>query len=386
MNSKNVLMAGMAMAAALAAGQAMAGQIRYTTTGFGDIAITNAPLEGPNVMFSINNASLSFSLVGDTSNYYFDTTYGANLISAGAPTVSASGTFNVVLRSNNQNIFHTAFDNPNVPLAALDPGETRIFASGGSGVFNGAYAYGSIAGGVVDLGPGFSGQGLQGWNGLTAISSAVTQIDPTDHPDLHLANGAVWNLYNLHDMTFTATVLGASADAPLVALGPTAPDGGFTFDFTATGGAPVYIDPEIAVGYDYQVGAGSPLITTAVFPTIGSSHYNIYALGDLSTLLFGDVAGGQTIDFRTLPGYANGISGFSLRGVDVSAGLDPNNDQAFVTGLTFAGDGQVSITQTPFTQNVGVPEPSAWALMLTGFAGLGAALRRRRRNTAMLPA
>ena len=308
------------------------------------------------------------------------------LISAGAPSVSASGTFNVVIHNLNnntfQNVFSGPFNNPNVPLAGPGPGETQVFADG-FGIHDGIYAYGSINGGVVDLGSGFTGPGLLGWDGLTALSAVpVVQRDPTDHPELDLANGSIWTLNNLHNLSFTATVLGATPDAPLVTLGPAAPDGSFAFDFTATGGAPVYIDPEIAVGYDYHVGAGSPLIASAVFPTIGSSHYSVYALGDLSTLLFSNIVGGQVIDFTSLAGYANGIAGFSLRGVDVGAGLDPTNDQAFVTGLTFVGNGRVSITQTPFTETVGVPEPSTWALLLTGFAGLGVGLRRRRNALA----
>ena len=34
------------------------------------------------------------------------------------------------------------------------------------------------------------------------------------------------------------------------------------------------------------------------------------------------------------------------------------------------------------TADVGVPEPAAWAMMLVGFGGLGAVLRRRRAMTA----
>ncbi|MGH7023249.1 MAG: PEPxxWA-CTERM sorting domain-containing protein [Caulobacteraceae bacterium] len=43
--------------------------------------------------------------------------------------------------------------------------------------------------------------------------------------------------------------------------------------------------------------------------------------------------------------------------------------------IAFFGDGAGSVT-------TGVPEPAIWALMLAGFAGLGVALRRRRRLLA----
>ena len=57
------------------------------------------------------------------------------LISAGAPSVSASGTFNVVIHNLNnntfQNVFSGPFNNPNVPLAGPGPGETQVFAADG---------------------------------------------------------------------------------------------------------------------------------------------------------------------------------------------------------------------------------------------------------------
>jgi hypothetical protein len=47
----------------------------------------------------------------------------------------------------------------------------------------------------------------------------------------------------------------------------------------------------------------------------------------------------------------------------------------------FATNSQV-VPRSGFTQIANVPEPSAWALMLLGFGGAGAALRSRRRCLA----
>ncbi len=175
---------------------------------------------------------------------------------------------------------------------------------------------------------------------------------------------------------------GSSAGNPLLPIDLT-PQGGFQFVFTPTPNQMVFIDPLVATGYDYVLGAGSPLISKALFPTIAgdADGYDVFALSDLSTALFSGVLGGQTIDFTSLAAYAGGIGGFALRGINVGANLDPTNTTAFVTGLTFASAGQVSITQTPVSTLVGgaVPEPASWALMLAGFGLTGVIARRRAR-------
>jgi hypothetical protein len=172
---------------------------------------------------------------------------------------------------------------------------------------------------------------------------------------------------------------GSSADNPLLpdTIGP---NGEFQFSFSATAGQTVWIDPIVATGYDYVLGAGSPNILSAIFPELGDANgYEIYALNDLSTPLFTNVIGGQLVNFG--PG---GIAGFALRGINAALGIDPTNGGAFVTGLTFnvAGLTNISISQTPVTTFVpgGVPEPTTWAMMIIGFGLVGAAMRRRRQT------
>jgi hypothetical protein len=53
------------------------------------------------------------------------------------------------------------------------------------------------------------------------------------------------------------------------------------------------------------------------------------------------------------------------------AGIDPS----FAFGVR-SGDGLVSITEV----TSGVPEPSTWAMMMLGFAGLGYVAYRRARE------
>jgi len=82
-------------------------------------------------------------------------------------------------------------------------------------------------------------------------------------------------------------------------------------------------------------------------------------------------------------GYIDyGGLGFEAGGVPINLiGIDLNNYdwfQADSSGNGGSGDGVLALS-------VSVPEPATWALMLAGFGGLGAVLRRRRAN-AMLAA
>lgn len=77
--------------------------------------------------------------------------------------------------------------------------------------------------------------------------------------------------------------------------------------------------------------------------------------------------------------------GYSAAGITRATIATTNplfQDQVFIDNVTFAGSGAPPVEiDRPVG---GVPEPASWALMLTGFGGLGWTLRRRR--TLGLPA
>lgn len=74
-----------------------------------------------------------------------------------------------------------------------------------------------------------------------------------------------------------------------------------------------------------------------------------------------------------------GVSRFSIRGIEVSAGLNPSDLAAYITGLTFVSACDVTATMTPLTVEVSsVPEPGTWALLSLSLAAIGLAAHRKK--------
>ena len=172
---------------------------------------------------------------------------------------------------------------------------------------------------------------------------------------------------------------GSSPDAPL--LPSIVQADGWHFNFNIDLNQRIFIDPLVAIGYDYVVNSG-PNIQTAMFPTIAgdTDGYEVFGFNTGTSMYdinLGHVNPGDVFDFG-----AGGVDRFGLRQIDVMSELDPTDTQAFVTGLTFVSAGTVSMTQNPITMDVStnaVPEPSTIALLLAGLIGCSA-LRRRQRH------
>jgi len=165
----------------------------------------------------------------------------------------------------------------------------------------------------------------------------------------------------------------SGANPPAVAL-PTIVDGVYNFNIGEVGpDAVTFIDPLVAIGYDYAIGAGDPNFASVLLPDVGDGEF---------TLDY--VFNGQSVHTSLADGIQfffpqGGVGAFRVGGIELSAGLDPADASAFITGLTFAANGHFTGTMTPITVDVPavgpVPEPSTWALMIVGVVGL---LARRR--------
>jgi hypothetical protein len=151
-------------------------------------------------------------------------------------------------------------------------------------------------------------------------------------------------------------------------------NGSYQFNMSVAAGQIYYIDPEVAVGYDYETGVANPNFASLDLPdNIGDGLYDIFDFDASSNavLLAHDWDGHNVFTFAS-----GGVSKFRVTGIETQAAIDPNNTTAFVTGLTFTGSGQFTGTQTPITVMVDVPEPPALALVGLALAGL--ALKRSR--------
>jgi hypothetical protein len=142
-----------------------------------------------------------------------------------------------------------------------------------------------------------------------------------------------------------ATVFLDVGNAPVFL--PTVRGGGdpaLTFEVDVEGGQTVFIDPPVAIGYDYQIGAGNPNFKSVSLPAVGDNLFDIYLWNQAENKYQFYMTIGSNVKFD-FP--AGGVDRFRVLGIEAGAGLDPNNATAFVTGLTFVSSGQFTGTMTP---------------------------------------
>ena len=132
-----------------------------------------------------------------------------------------------------------------------------------------------------------------------------------------------------------------------------------------------FIDPFVAIGYDYAIGAGDPNFASVILPSVGDDIFDLVVGG-----IHNAVLAGQQFFFGQ-----GGVSAFSVRDIEVGAALDPGNVNAFITGLTFVTAGSFTGTMTPIVQFVPqatVPLPGTITLVALGLAGLGFSRRKQK--------
>jgi len=151
----------------------------------------------------------------------------------------------------------------------------------------------------------------------------------------------------------------AGAPAPVYQFGFAVIDPNQTF----------FIDPASAIGYRYRIGTGDPNFASVLLPSAGDDDF-----------LLSYLIGGQSLSQRLRTGQQfffpqGGVSAFDVTDIEESAGLDPFNATAFVTGLTFTRAGQFTGTMEPIV--AAIPVPASAFLMASGLGLIAWRLRRR---------
>ena len=181
-------------------------------------------------------------------------------------------------------------------------------------------------------------------------------------------------------------VPGIDPNDPIMPDTPQPGDDGFTFTIDVGDSGvgidplfPIFIDPDVAVGYVYEVTGTTFGSVTLPMLGFGDDLFDIYGWdGTDFVLLTSDWLAGDAFLFG-----GSGVSKFKVEGIELEGALDPTDPLAFVTGVTFTSGGTgITVTQTPIVESTSVPEPATLGLMLIGLLGMGRArilvLRKQR--------
>jgi prepilin-type processing-associated H-X9-DG protein len=142
----------------------------------------------------------------------------------------------------------------------------------------------------------------------------------------------------------------------------------------------IFIDPDIATGYEYTTVKNSFKSVVIPAPLPGGQSKFELVVGKLTF----PIEAGKAFDLRSVS--PTGVKEFTIRGINASENLDPQNPTAFVTGLLFMEQDVVpeGLKMKPLIASTGFPLRTALivGLPLIGLMGIGLAFGAWRRKHA----
>jgi hypothetical protein len=210
------------------------------------------------------------------------------------------------------------------------------------------------------------------WLGLSGAAGAVTvSLTPgPQDPQYFASEAAGQNGFTIDGVTWSL-VSGSAATAKGTTPGVSA--------------APLGMGTSTSTGTTYMSvqGGGTEMATWATPQTSLSIYW-----GSIDA----DICGGGSSSCGNLNSVAITVDGYTLTGSDLmsmygalgigSQGSPKDNQLVRITGLAPFTEVEFSSTRNAFEFSLGAPEPSTWAMMLVGFAGLGFLGCRGSRRTA----
>lgn len=257
-----------------------------------------------------------------------------------------------------------------------------LYKTDASGSFDAEFRYKELTWTTGDASNGSGGLGgVPAQAGWDAGDRANYQVLPGSRTsgvlDLVNSSNVAADTPGLWRFSFINGALpGQTAENPILPIVTPPEDGvpvepGWDFEFVVSNPTvPVFIDPDIAVGYTYEMQTLGNSFTGVILPSIGDGVFGVEVWDGSGWVGVGNALAGTLFNFDP----DQEVTLFRVLDIELSANVDPTNPTAFVTGLTFYRAGAVSLSQTPIT--VSVPEPEAYAMVFAGFGVLWLTRRR----------